>query len=381
MPLNLKSHEELTNDAVALWAAELGLSPFLKSGDPLLAIMHALSAQALWLQALVNMVNKYARASTAEGEDLDSWMADYGFKRLPAVKARGECRFLISNPRSENALIPPGARVQTAGGGIVYEVIKDTTQAHWDEAVGAYKISAGSTYADCTVQAIVAGSASNVQALNLKQQSSTIIGIDEVKNLASISNGQDPEIDQKLRNRFILFINSLSKGTNQAVLSAALNVQSGLDVRLVANKDQSGEDRDGYFTVVIDDGSGEPNSDLLQAVTDAIAPVRAFTIDYVVIAPELLDAEVELNIKIKPTSNESTVLTQVQAAVIEYVNNLKIGETLYVYNLVAVALANPGVQSVQPNSVKINDTEDDLDATEYQVVRTNALSCDVSSYV
>lgn len=380
MPLELKTFKELTSDMVAQWAAELKLSPSLTSGDPLLAIMHSVAINALWLQSLVYKVNKFARASTAEGEDLDSFMADFGFPRSPAVKAKGEARFSITQARSTNAEIPVGSKIQTVGGAIVYTVLADTTQSHYDPSKGSYQITAGSLYADVTVEAEIAGAAYNVQVGQLKQFSSTVVGVDSVSNLATISNGQDPETDAQYRQRFILWLNSLSKATYNAILSASLNIQTGLDVKLIENKDQNGVARDGYFTVVVDDGSGTPTIDLKQQITDAISPVRGFTIDFVVIGPEVLSPTIAISIKIKSSANEAETILAVQAAIVAYVNALKIGDSLSVYKLIDIAFNNENVIDVQVNSAKVNGSEANLTATEYQVIRTNAINTAVAAY-
>ena len=53
------------------WAAPLGLSPSLVSGDPLLALVEADAAQDQFLQSLAKALIVFARASTAPGADLD----------------------------------------------------------------------------------------------------------------------------------------------------------------------------------------------------------------------------------------------------------------------------------------------------------------------
>src|SRR5579875_264527 len=62
-----------------------------------LALAEATAAVALWLQALALQVLGLTRAATSNGSDLDSWMADWNFTRLPAVAATGSVTFSRAN--------------------------------------------------------------------------------------------------------------------------------------------------------------------------------------------------------------------------------------------------------------------------------------------
>lgn len=371
MPLNLKTFEQIRSDLVSSWAAALGLSPSLTSGDPLLAIMESVGSQQIFLQSLCEAVLKYARASTAEGEDLDSWLADFNFFRLPATKAKGQVSFGVKIAKSTNTLVPVGTIIQVPGGAIQYEVVADPVQSGWNETLQGYVITAGSSYVVATVQALEAGYAFNAQPNQITQIISTATGVDTVINTLAITNGLDAETDEAVRNRFILYINSLSRNTRPAISAAILGVQQGINFNLLENIDQNNESRDGFFTVVMDDGSGNPPPELITKVQQAVDLVRGFTIAFTVVAAQKVLIGASMNIKINPNAIAMQVQANVQAAVTSYINSLLIGESLYLYKLIQVAIdADPNVLAVQVNSCKIDNVELDKIATGFQVIRT-----------
>ena len=387
MPLQTKSYQQFLSDIVTNWASILFLSPNLQSGSPLLAIFqsHVLCG-LLFIQSQAVRVNKLTRAATSDGADLDSFMADFSFPRKPSAFATGEVQFSLRQVSNVNLLISPGAIIQTTNGKVQYKVIADTNQAGWSPSQNAYVLPAASLYVNASVQALVAGTSSNVQANTLKQMASPITGVHFVTNLASIMNGAEPESDSAYRDRFKLFINAVNaRTTPTGILSAALNTPGVIAASLIENEDQFGFPRPGYGVVVIDDGSGEPSSDLIGIVTEAIAstysPVRGFTIQILVIGPVLEEVEIALNVKLLPGANEAAVLQVVKLAVMNYINSLSIADPLYLENLSFIARgADPNVVAVQPGSVMINDEEADFPASAKTVIRTNTNLTVIGTY-
>lgn len=371
MPFNTKTFRQIVAETVTQWAVEQNLSPSLVSGDPLLALVQANASQQMFLQYLCEQVLKYARASTATGQDLDSWLADFGFSRLEASKARGQVTFSLKSAKPSPQMIPAGKVIQVIGGFIQYQVIGDPQQTHWDAAQDAYIIPAGQTSIIVTVEAVNAGYQFNVQPGQLNQFSSTISGVDFVTNESAISNGRDAENDIDAHNRFILFINSLSKNTKPALSEAIMSVEQGIDFNLLENIDANGNHRDGFFTAVIDDGSGAVPQSILVRVEQAIEPVRGFTIAYAVVAAQMVTLSVALNIRVADGANSVQVQANVEQGMLQHINSLKIGETLYLYSLVQSAyLADPAVMAIEVGSLQINGSGQDFVANQFQVLRT-----------
>src|SRR5574340_54700 len=81
----------------------------LTVGSILRAVVEANAAVVLWLQGLILQLLATTRAATSNGSDLDTWVADCGLTRLPAVAETGQVsvsRFTAT----QQAVVPRGAR-------------------------------------------------------------------------------------------------------------------------------------------------------------------------------------------------------------------------------------------------------------------------------
>lgn len=381
MALPNKTFAQLVSDMVAAWSAAVGLTPALQPGDALYADMQATAGQMVFLEAQVQLVNAVARAQTSTGADLDSFMAQFGFTRLPATFNTGVVTFSKLTPAVNPVLVPAGTVVQTTGGAAQYQVVADTNQPTWNAAQNAYVLAPGQTSLTATVEALVAGTGPNVAAGALNQLASSLPGIDAVTNGSAINNGMNAESDTAFRARFVLYISSLSKATKQAILSAIANVQQGLFVDLLENETPGGETQLGEFTAVVDDGSGSPPAALITSVFNAVDLVRGFTIMPNVVAPTLIAPTISIVIRIAAGAVQSVVETGVQNAISAMIATLEPGAlTLFISQVEAAALSVSGCQAVKSGQTKINGTAADLIMTAFQVPRTPISSITVGTY-
>lgn len=365
---------------IATWSAETETSPVFTSGDPLLAFWQSISVQLDFLQAQVQIVLGLSRAQTSTGADLDTWMEQFNFFRLGSNHATGAETFLRLTPAPSQIVIPAGAIVQTVGGGTQYEVVADTNETSWSSDIGGYVLSPGQTTVTATVEALVGGSAANILANTLTQFGSSVPGIDQITNPAPITNGVDAESDADFRQRFILYLATLAKATRSAILAAALGVEQGLMVSLLENQRPNGTALLGSFTVVADDGSGDPPAAILSAIFDAVNDTRAFSVEPFVIAPTALQAAIRFAIHLSTGAVVVTVEAAVQNAVAAMVNALPPGGVLYASAVISTALSVLGVAAVNPSTVLINNSSSDLIPTAAQEVRTTVALIAVVTY-
>jgi uncharacterized phage protein gp47/JayE len=341
-------------------------------GSIMLAIINAFAAVVLWLQAQILSVSSKTRASTSHDADLDSWMADFNFPRDAASPASGNETF-TRYTTTGTASLAVGAQVQTANGSAIYAVMTDSGNPHYDAATASYIIPDGTASVTVPIQALVAGSAGNALAGLINTSATAIPGFDTYTNAAALTNGTDGESDAAYRARFVLWINSLSKGTETAIAAAILGVQSNLQYVLVENEDTLGNPDPGYFYAVIDDGSGVPSDELVAAVTAAIALVRGFTIGWTVIKPTVLDVPVELTITVASGYTGSSVRAAVQNAITNYVNTRGLGNGLPYTRIAQVAYdASPGVANVI--NVLLNGGTSDIAGSPKQAIRTTSVT-------
>jgi uncharacterized phage protein gp47/JayE len=391
MALPNKPLSALVSDMVAAWAQQLGYQPTLPDGDPLLALMQATAAQAVFLQAQIQIVNALTLASTRTGADLDAWMAQFQFPRLPATSATGSETFGKNTPAGSPIQVPVGVTVQTVGGAIQFVTVADPTQPSWSQTLNAYVLGVGQSTLTATVQAAQPGSSSNVAAGQLSQLGTNVPGIDFVTNAASFGNGQNAESDAAYRARFVQYLNSLSKATYGAIVSAIQGVQANLLFSLQENIDTGGHPRPGEFVATIDDGSGSPPASLILAVQNALEAVRGFTILAETIAVTTVTATIVAVVRLAPSTPAlpivpSVVNAAVAAAIMAAVNAQPIGgqdadgDLLYVSEIEAAALTVAGVLSVQPGSTHINGVNADLAGTLFQRSITDLNHITVANY-
>jgi uncharacterized phage protein gp47/JayE len=371
----------VTNFATAVQGAGTQLVNFT-IGTVLRALADATAGVALWLQGLILQLLQVTRLSTSSGSDVDSWLLDFGFTRLPAVSASGLITFARFTPTNQ-AIVPVGSLVQTSDGTQQYVINADTTNAAYSATViagGGFIIPAGTYSINCTGTAITAGpsgypdATGNVAAGTITSLVQAINGVDTVNNAAAFTNGANPETDQAVKARFPIFINSLAEGTLGAVTAAILSVQQGLNCTVIPNTQYNGTTQNGYFTVVVDDGTGYPSSQLLSNVGLAVAAVQPLGSSFSVHAPVVITASVVMSIVSAAGYVHATVAAAVNAAITAYINGLVLGQTLSYTRLAQVAYAaSAGVQEVN-TGYTLNGGSVDVVATNLQVILPNSIS-------
>lgn len=379
MGLPNKTLQNFVDDMVAAWSASLGFAPTLQAGDALYALMQTTAAQLIFLQAQVQLVNAVARAQTSTGADLDTFYAQFDFPRLPGQFAVGPAVF--SNPAASavTVSIPVGTIVQTVGGAVQYTLIADTNQPTYDPTTNAYILPIGQTSLTATAQALVIGASYNVTVGQLAQIATPVPGINTVTNTVPITDGADAESDTAYRARFVQYLNSLSKATYGAIVSAIQGVQQGIEFNLQENIDNTGAAHPGEFVAIIDDGTGSPPSSLINSVFAAVDAVRGFTITPQVVAVTVVHVAVVITIKLASGVSTQAVEAAVANAIIEAINGNDIGETLYVSTVEAAALAVDGVVAVRSGTT-LNAAAADLSVTVFQATRSDINRITVSTY-
>ena len=356
MQLQLQDFTLLVRNQAAAVTASCRTLMDLSVGSVLRAVLEANASVALWMQWLIMEVLSTTRAATSKGADLDSWMADFGLTRLPAVAATGSARFSRATAGLA-AVVPVGAVIRTGATATdqAFTVTSDASRADWNGT--GYVVAAASLDTVLPIQAVVPGRAGNVQAESLRLLSTAIPGIDTVSNYAAATGGLDAETDGALRVRFAGFLDSRTRATVQAVDFAIRSVQQGLQFVILDRTDTAGATRAGYFTVVLDDGSGAPPDSLLQQVGVAIEAVRPVGSSYGVVRPNLVRMDVSMQVQ-APTA----AVALVRAAISAFIAQLPIGAGLVVSRLIQVAHdASPDVARV--GNVTINGLSTDYGVT------------------
>ena len=358
MKLSLQTFSSLVQNAAAAVQGAATQLVDLSVGSVLRAVLEANASLALWLQWLVLLVPNTTLAATSQGADLDSWMADFALVRLPASPAAGTVTFARYAATSA-ALVPVAALVKTGDGTQTFTVAAATGDAAYVAAQNGYTMAPGVGSVSVPVQALVAGSAGNVQTGTVSLLASAIPGIDTVSNPAALSGGADAESDAAFRARFVNYINSRSQATRAAVGYAIASLRQGLSYAIAENVDAAGNARPGSFVVTVNDGTGAPSPALIAEVSAAVDAVRPLGSVYAVQPPQLANAAIALTLTVAADATRSQVVAAVSAAIGGFVAALPIGAVLPLSRIAQLAYdASPAVLNV--TGLAINGSAADL---------------------
>ncbi len=370
MKLPLQDFTSLVRtSSAAVQSAAAGLID-LTVGSVLRAVIEANAALALWMQWLILQLLGATRAATSEGENLDTWVADFGVARLPGAPAAGNALFSRITP-GRVASIPAGSLVRTDGSSpaATFTVVADPSHPAW--ADGAYHLAATGTAILLPVVATVPGAAGNVQPGAITLLASPLASIDAVVNPLPLSGGLDAETDAALRARFANFLDSRVRATPAAIAYAIASVRQGLRFTLDENHDTSGAPRPGTITVTVDDGTGHPSPALIADVAAAIEAVRPLGTAISLRAPVLLRADVALTLS--PPSIRVDATGPITAAISAWIDELPIGAPLRVSRIVSLAFAAaPGLTDV--SNVTISGLAADLVPPPHGLVRNSTIT-------
>jgi uncharacterized phage protein gp47/JayE len=214
---------------------------------------------------------------------------------------------------------------------------------------------------DLPVQAGIVGSGGNVLAGSISLLSTPIPGVDSVNNAQPTGGGAAPESDAAFRQRFLLYINSRSLATTEAVSWATASVQPGLRYAVLANQTISGVTQLGSFCVVVDDGTGVTTSALLQAVQAAVDTVRPIGVNFAVFPPTVISVSIAMTLEVTDSGAAAVISSTVQASIAAWVAGLPVGGILSLSKLEAIAHAQDS-RVVSVTSASINGATQDLAA-------------------
>lgn len=252
----------------------------------------------------------------------------FGMEKKSGVKASGTVVFSREKALNAATTIPKGTKV--SGNGLTFETTESGTIAAGAVSSGAVAASPEDTGSDYNVEAGVISSIDTTVPADVV----------EVTNPSAFTGGTDEETDTEFEARFTQYINSLSGTSAAAVKNAALGVNA---VRSVSVLDHRPPEDDIYnLSVYIDDGSGAASDELVEEVreaiegdgTDANPGHLAPGVNMRVLTPTPVPVNVKITVTVS-SADADTANTEIEAAVLEYINALTIGESCLVAEIIA----------------------------------------------
>jgi len=201
-------------------------------------------------------------------------------------------------------------------------------------------------------------------ANGLGYMNSSVSGVDYVRNDSAFSGGSDVETDAERKIRFVDTINALNAGTKNGIIAAleAINGIKSVGMR-------TAYPHRGTNTIIVDDGSGTISSTLLASITKVLyGDASDLTnypgkncegIGYTIVAPTIVSVSVGIVATRLSTVNVSlsTISTDIQSAVEQYINTLPLGRDVLLSEVVRVAKnSNTAIYDLSISSPSTNIT-------------------------
>ncbi|MGE4482004.1 baseplate J/gp47 family protein [Acidocella sp.] len=372
MQLSLQNFSSLVEGMAASVQGAAATLLDLTVGSVLRAILEANASVALWLQWLIVQTLSATRLATSVGQDCDSFGADFGFMRLPAVAASGQVIFSRFTP-SLQAVIPVGTSVTTAANTGSFLVVADVSNPAYSVEQGGYVLAANIASVSALVVAVSPGVTGNVQPEAISLIGSAIAGVDSVTNAEAMTGGMDAESDTAFKVRFGGYLAGLSKATNAAIGSVISGIMQGLSYSVVENVNQAGMVQMGHFVVTVDDGTGTPSANLIATVQQAVDAIRPVGTSFAVQGPVVVKANVEMTLTTDGSADHALAIMAVAQAVEAYIANLPVGGLLGYTRLAQLAYdASSAVTNV--SALLLNGTTTDIAPGSFGVVRSGIVT-------
>lgn len=372
MALNVKSFSQLVQDQAAAVQTKSSKLIDFATGSILLAVAQANAAVALWLQGMIIYVLSVTRLRTSQGADVDTWVNDWGLTRLLGTIATGAVTYTRFTTQG-TVLVPVGAQVQTADGSQLFNVVADPSNPVFTSSQNGYLVPEGIDNVTVPVVAVSGGSGANVVAGAVNVMYSNVIGMDIVVNALPFAGGSNAETDDALKARFIQYIASLSKATVAAIQYAVASLQLGLQSTVIENMTPDGTSTPGFIWVTVDDGSGAPPANVIEAAAVVVGQTRAAGIMWGVFPPQVIPANIVVTIVTLPGYIHETVVGTVAVAISNYVNSLGLGVSLSYLRLAQVIYdSTAGIQTVD---ITLNGARGvDLPAAPQNTIKISTLT-------
>lgn len=259
-------------------------------------------------------------------EDLDRYAFDrYQLTRKGAAAARGQVDLFRASLAGGAGFVSIGTPLLTLNG---VEYVTSST--------GVF--SATTSKITVEVRASQAGKISQVGANQIRQFVSPSTLFDptlQVNNPAATAGGEDPESDELFRERIRSFWLTARRGTASAIEFGAKTVDGITSAQ--AKEVMTADPKPARVVLLrVADSSGVASAALAHAALVALDEYRACGI---AVVPEIGTPQlVSVALKLTFAGNVDTVTLadNIRAAVVEYVNSLGVGETLYRSELYSV---------------------------------------------
>ena len=287
----------------------------------------------------------------------------FSFPPLAAIASSGLVRVVVAPPTT-TLTIAAGTTFTAAAGGNLYTSTADAT------------IAIGASFVDVPVVASTAGAASNLAAGTAFVLSTVPAGFVSAQNAVAFTNGSDAETDDARQIRFQGYVSTLSRGTNAALAygasTTALTNGAGAiteQVKIVDVVTPLFSTTAPIFVypvvIYVHNGTGGTSAALVaqcQTIINGYTNAAGVLVPGFKAAgtPTTVEAATEQDLAVAATVfaaagyTSADLVAPVETAISTYLTGLTIGASAIVAEIVAVAMAVPGVSDFQMTAPMAN---------------------------
>lgn len=279
-----------------------------------------------------------ALISSATGDDLDILGKMIGLDRIDSAYALGQVKISIDSVADKtlqdlkdiieertgtaptNITIAAGTEITSEDGTIVFNTVSDINLGEDPVYVDALAANVGEN------GNISSGTLSRINSTD--ENLSYIVEFILVTNTTPIDNGSDIESDENYRFRIVNLFTSSAKANDTSLRLAALSVPGVADA--IIRNYEYGIGSTGLFII-----SESPivSQGILNAVQQAVNNTKSSGEHVMVSAPEYRAFKMEVVLQFTPTTpagDKDIILEQVKENIIDYVNNLEMGDEIVI---------------------------------------------------
>lgn len=290
--------------------------------------LRVLAGQMSSLFERVDSLGRQIFPQTAEGEALERHAACRGLARKPASPAEGQLRFLRAAASAVDIPIAQGVICAT----------RTEPQVRY-ETTRSGILAAGSTAADIPARAVDAGSLGNAGTGAVCVMVNAAPGITAVRNPSPFAGGVDEEDDDALRGRLLEAFREISNGTNAAFYyDLVMQHDKVLSAQVIPRRRGRGT-----VDIVYSCASAADENAIREELEAELARRREINVDVAVYAATRQYIDLSAAVAAKEGYDIGALTGSCSSGIIRYVNDLPVGQPLYVAGLTAFLMGLEGV--------------------------------------
>lgn len=297
---------------------QLSSSTISDDGD--IAIrMNVIAGEIANIYEQIEFCKRQMFPQTATGEYLSHHAKIRDINRITANRANGKIEFSRKSPAVSDIIIPIGTICGTSDNG--NSIVYTTTQLS--------KINRGETSVLVDAQSSEIGAIGNIEANKINVLISGVSGVDSVNNPDSFIGGMDEESDKSLRKRIVDSYLNISNGSNLKFYeNLAMSVKNVWSAKAVVNPSDTTK-----VDLYISDMFRQPNSQLIQNVTNVIKEARELNVDITVKPANVVRLDIDLKLIVKDLNANASAVGNVSSFISDRVYDLGIGEDFNPYTI------------------------------------------------